>query len=132
MPKQRNDKEDLAEIREDPFIEVVNVLDVEQLMRIRYRLEKIGRKKMVKLLSEVIKQGQSKGLTSDEHFTVDGTLIEGWASLKSFQQNDQKNTPPGDPGNPTVDFHGEKRSNQTHESTTDPDAKLARKAKGKE
>jgi transposase len=83
-------------------------------------------------LSEVVKQAQAKGLTSDEHFTVDGTLIEAWASLKSFQRKDENNQPPDDPGNPTVDFHGEKRSNQTHESTTDPDALLARKGSGKE
>jgi hypothetical protein len=83
-------------------------------------------------LCEVVKQAQEKDLTSDEHFTVDGTLIEAWASLKSFQRKDQKNTPPDDPGNPTVDFHGEKRSNETHESTTDPDARLARKGSGKE
>jgi transposase len=83
-------------------------------------------------LCEVVKQAQEKNLTSDEHFTVDGTLIEAWASLKSFQRKDQKNTPPDDPGNPTVDFHGEKRSNDTHESTTDPDARLARKGSGKE
>jgi transposase len=83
-------------------------------------------------LCEVVKQAQEKKLTSDEHFTVDGTLVEAWASLKSFQRKDGKNTPPDDPGNPTVDFHGEKRSNQTHESTTDPDALLARKGNGKE
>jgi transposase len=83
-------------------------------------------------LAKVVGQAQAKGLTSDEHFTVDGTLIEAWASLKSFQRKDQKNTPPDDPGNPSVDFHGEKRSNQTHESTTDPDARLARKGNGKE
>jgi transposase len=83
-------------------------------------------------LSEVVKQAQEKNLTSDEHFTVDGTLIEAWASLKSFQRKDQKNPPPDDPGNPTVDFHGEKRSNDTHESTTDADARLARKGNGKE
>jgi len=83
-------------------------------------------------LAEVVSQAQHKKLTSDEHFTVDGTLIEAWASLKSFQLKDQKNGPPDDPGNPTVDFHGEKRSNQTHESTTDPDALLARKGNGKE
>jgi transposase len=84
-------------------------------------------------LAEVVRQAQTKGLTSDEHFTVDGTLIEAWASLKSLQRKDQKNgPPPDDPGNPTVDFHGEKRSNQTHESTTDPDALLARKGNGKE
>ena len=83
-------------------------------------------------LCEVVKQAQEKKLTSDEHFTVDGTLVEAWASLKSFQKKDSKNPPPDDPGNSTIDFHGEKRSNQTHESTTDPDALLARKGNGKE
>ena len=83
-------------------------------------------------LLQVVSQAQAQGLTSDEHFTVDGTLVEAWASLKSFQRKDGKNPPPNDPGNPTVDFHGEKRSNQTHESTTDPDALLARKGNGKE
>ena len=83
-------------------------------------------------LSEVVKQAQAKGLTSDEHFTVDGTLIEAWASLKSFQPKGQKREPPDDPSNPTVNFRGEKRSNQTHESSTDPDALLARKGHGKE
>jgi transposase len=83
-------------------------------------------------LCEVVKQAQEKKLTSDEHFTVDGTLVEAWASLKSFQRKEGKNPPPDDPGNPTVDFHGERRSNQTHESTTDPDALLARKGNGKE
>ena len=83
-------------------------------------------------LSEVVSQARDKRLTSDEHFTVDGTLIEAWASLKSFQRKGEKNTPPDDPGNPTVDFHGEKRSNDTHQSTTDPDALLARKGNGKE
>jgi transposase len=83
-------------------------------------------------LGEVVKQAQEKNLTSDEHFTVDGTLIEAWASLKSFQRKNRKDTPPDDPGNPTVDFHGEKRSNETHESTTDADARLARKGNGKE
>jgi transposase len=83
-------------------------------------------------LCEVVNQAKERNLTSDEHFTVDGTLIEAWASLKSFQRKDRKDTPPDDPGNPTVDFHGEKRSNETHESTTDPDALLARKGNGKE
>jgi transposase len=83
-------------------------------------------------LCEVVKQAQEKKLTSDEHFTVDGTLVEAWAGLKSFQRKDGKIEPPDDPGNPTIDFHGEKRSNQTHESTTDPDALLARKGNGKE
>ena len=76
---------------------------------------------------------RKRDLLSDEHFTVDGTLLEAWASLKSFQRKDGKPpAPPDDPGNATVDFHGEKRSNQTHESKTDPDAKMARKGRGKE
>jgi transposase len=84
-------------------------------------------------LCEVVKQAREKGWTSDEHFTVDGTLIEAWAGLKSFQhKNPAKAGPPDDPGNPTVNFQAEKRSNQTHESTTDADAKLARKGHGKE
>ena len=83
-------------------------------------------------LCEVVKQAQAQNLMSDEHFTVDGTLIEAWASLKSFQRKDEKSTPPDDPANPSVDFHGEKRSNQTHESSTDPEALLARKGTGKE
>src|SRR5438477_1236069 len=81
----------------------------------------------------VVQQARERDLLSDEHFTVDGTLLEAWASLKSFQRKDGKPpAPPDDPGNATIDFHGEKRSNQTHESKTDPDAKLARKGKGKE
>jgi len=84
-------------------------------------------------LAQVVAQARSQGLTSDEHFTVDGTLLEAWASVKSFQRKEGKNPPsPDDPGNPTVNFHGEKRSNETHESKTDPDAKLARKGQGKE
>ena len=83
----------------------------------------------------VVAQANGAGLVSREHFSVDGTLIEAWASLKSFKKKDSSNDgepPPDDPGNPSVDFHGEKRSNATHASTTDPDAKLARKGKGKE
>jgi len=84
-------------------------------------------------LAHVVEQARGKGLTSDEHFTVDGTLLEAWASLKSFQpKQDKPAPPPDDPGNPTVDFRGEKRSNQTHESKTDLDARLARKSPGKE
>jgi transposase len=84
-------------------------------------------------LAQVVAQAGARGLTSDEHFTVDGTLLDAWASVKSFQPKAEKKTPPpDDPGNPTVDFHGEKRSNQTHESKTDPESKLARKGGGKE
>ncbi|MGH9655051.1 MAG: IS5 family transposase [Bryobacteraceae bacterium] len=84
-------------------------------------------------LSRIVEHAQERGWASDEHFAVDGTLIEAWASLKSFQRKDRSQAgPPDDPGNPTVNFHGEKRSNQTHESTTDADAKLSRKGNGKE
>ena len=84
---------------------------------------------------KIVEQAQAAGLMSSEHFTVDGTLIEAWASLKSFKAMNEKpgqKPPPDDPGNPSVNFHGEKRSNETHASTTDPEAKLARKGNGKE
>jgi transposase len=84
-------------------------------------------------LLAVVAQARTAKLMSNEHFTVDGTLIESWASLKSFKRKGGKDeTPPDDPGNPTVNFHGEKRGNETHESKTDPEAKLARKGNGKE
>lgn len=84
-------------------------------------------------LAQVVERAREAGLVSDEHFTVDGTLLEAWASLKSFQPKEGKqDTPPDDPGNPTVDFHGQKRSNETHASKTDADALLARKGPGKE
>src|SRR5580658_9850053 len=75
---------------------------------------------------------QVKGLLSDEHFSVDGTLIEAWASMKSFRPKDGSGEPPDAGRNGERDFHGEKRSNETHASTTDPDARLARKAAGRE
>jgi transposase len=80
----------------------------------------------------VVHQAREAGLMSDEHFTVDGTVLEAWASLKSFQRKDAGPTPPDDPGNPTVNFHGETRKNDTHHSTTDRDAQLYRKGQGKE
>jgi transposase len=81
----------------------------------------------------VLAQAQGHQLLSAEHFTVDGTLIEAWAGLKSFKKKGTAAAPPpDDPGNPTVDFHGERRSNATHASTTDPEARLARKGAGKE
>jgi len=84
-------------------------------------------------LARVVEQARGRGLTSDEHFTVDGTLLEAWASAKSFQPKDQQPPPSSDdPGNPTVNFHGQKRSNKTHESSSDRDALLARKGNGKE
>jgi transposase len=79
----------------------------------------------------VVMIAKQRGLISAEHFTVDGTLIEAWASLKSFKKKGAKDEqPPDDPGNPTVNFHGEKRCNDTHESTTDPEAKLYKKGDG--
>jgi IS5 family transposase len=81
----------------------------------------------------VVAQARTADLLSDEHFTVDGTLLEACAGLKSFRKKDEDPTPPpDDPGNPTVNFHGETRRNDTHQSTTDPDARLARKGAGKE
>ena len=82
------------------------------------------------LLLAVLDDAQVKPLLSREHFSVDGTLIEAWASIKSFQPKDGSGPPPGPGRNGERDFHGEKRSNQTHASTTDPDARLYRKAAG--
>jgi len=85
-----------------------------------------------KFFYAVVEHAKRERLTSSEHFTVDGTLIEAWASLKSFKNKDGSDKePPNDQGNPTVDFRGEKRGNETHASTTDPEARLAKKSKGK-
>jgi len=83
----------------------------------------------------VVAEARELKLTSDEHFTVDGTLIEAWASVKSFRPRAEQRsdrTPPDDPGNPSVNFHGERRRNATHQSTTDREARLAKKGAGKE
>ena len=81
------------------------------------------RHRRARSLMRCVAQARTAGLLSDEHFTVDGTLLEAWASLKSFRRKDEGPTPPpDDPGNPTVNFHGESRRNDTHQSTTDPDA----------
>src|SRR5882757_135416 len=86
-----------------------------------------------KFFDLVVDEARGLDLMSDEHFTVDGTLLEACAGLKSFKnQDDVETAPADDPGNPTVNFHGEKRSNETHQSTTDPEALLARKGAGKE
>ena len=85
------------------------------------------------LFDEVVLEADRRGLLSDEHFTVDGTLIEAAASLKSFKPtNGDRPKTTDDPGNPSVDFHAERRSNATHQSTTDPEARLLRKGKCKE
>jgi transposase len=82
--------------------------------------------------AEVLAAIRAEGLLSDEHFTVDGTLVEAWASHKSFRPKDHDRPPSDDPKNPTVNFHGEARRNDTHQSTTDPDARLYKKAVGRE
>lgn len=87
---------------------------------------------------EIYELSRQEGWTSSEHFTADGTLIEAWASFKSFTRKDGQDqakvdsAKDDDPGNPTVNFHGEPRSNQTHQSSTDPESVLYRKGKGKE
>jgi transposase len=86
----------------------------------------------VKFLRAVLDQPKVKVLLSDEHFTVDGTLIQAWASMKSFRPKDGSGEPPTPGRNGERDFHGEKRRNATHASTTDPEAKLYRKGPGKE
>ena len=91
----------------------------ERLLNERFSREFFGK---VKALA------QWRRLTSDEHFTVDGSLIEAWASIKSFRPKDDDGDGGGSGRNPSSDFHGEKRSNQTHESTTDPESRLYRKS----
>jgi transposase len=81
----------------------------------------------------VVEQARTIKLLSDEHFTVDGTLVEAWASLKSFKRKDAgPSDPPDDAGIPTVNYRGERRSNATHQSTTDPNAHMTKKGPGKE
>lgn len=81
-----------------------------------------------KFLEAVLRHPKVKRFLSDDHFSVDGTLVEAWASLKSFRAKDGSDEPPAPGRNGTRDFHGETRTNDTHASTTDPDAKLYRKS----
>ena len=83
-----------------------------------------------KFLAEVLADPAIKPLLSDDHFSVDGTMIDAWASMKSFRPKDGSGEPPAPGRNGARDFHGEKLSNETHASTTDPDARLYKKAKG--
>jgi transposase len=86
-----------------------------------------------KFLAAILAQPRVKTLLSSDHFSVDGTLIEAWASMKSFKPRDGSDEPPADGGrNGEANFHGQKRSNETHASTTDPDARLYKKGAGKE
>ncbi len=105
------------------------VFDATSFTKNRQRLlrHRVGQE----LFQEVVAAAHARGLLSDEHFTVDGTLIEAAASFKSFKPKDGPPPPTdADPGNPSVDFHGEKRSNATHRSTTDPEALLFKKSSG--
>ncbi len=83
-------------------------------------------------MTAVLNLPRVKDLLSDEHFSVDGTLIKAWASMKSFRRKDGNDEPPAPGRNGERDFRGEKRSNETHASTTDPDARLAKKSNGQE
>jgi len=85
-----------------------------------------------KFLAELLNHKEVRSLLSNEHFSVDGTQIAAWASMKSFRAKDGSDEPPSSGRNGERDFHGEKRSNDTHVSTTDPEAKLYRKGSGKE
>lgn len=99
--------------------------------RDRFMSQQIGRA----FFAEIVAAARASGVLSDEHFTVDGTRIEAWASVKSFRPKTEApadRPPPDDPGNPTVNFHGERRTNATHASTTDPEARLYKKGRGYE
>jgi transposase len=114
------------ELEEESFDATVFSKNRERLME-----HEVGRL----FFDAVVRQARGAGLMSDDHFTVDGTLIEAWASLKSFRPKGEERSgdkDQGNPGNRWVDFHGEKRKNETHESRTDPDSLLMRKGPGKE
>lgn len=85
------------------------------------------------LLGEVVREARQRRLISEDHFSIDGTLLQAWASQKSVRPRDEQDPPTGDGGrNQGVDFHGQRRTNETHVSTTDPEAMLARKGRGQE
>jgi len=94
----------------------------------------LGQEIAMAVLGEVIREARRRRLVSEDHFTVDGTLLQAWASLKSVRPRDEQEPPAGEGGgrNPDVDFRGQQRTNQTHVSRTDPEAKLARKGNGQE
>jgi len=110
-----------------------DVFDASTFAKNKERL--LGAEVAPRFFEGVVAQAKAAHLLSAEHFSVDGTLIEAWASLKSFRPRAEEardRRPPDDPGNPTVNFHGEQRSNATHVSLTDVEAELARKGMGKE
>jgi len=83
-----------------------------------------------RFLLQIVEEARRRRLLSDEHFTVDGTLLDAWASMKSVRPNGKDDEPPQAGRNPDVDYRGQRRTNETHRSTTDPDARLARKGNG--
>ena len=105
------------------------VWDATTFTKNRERFERHGL--VQKFFERVVASALVEEHASNDHFTVDGTLIQSWASLKSFRPKDEpRDEPPAEGGsNPSVDFHGQKRSNETHQSATDPEARLARKSK---
>jgi transposase len=111
------------DLTEATFVQSVLSKNQERLLK-----HQVGQK----FFRAVYELSRRENWASDEHFTVDGTLIEAAASLKSFVPKEGADKRDDDPGNPTVDFHGQKRGNATHQSTTDPQARLYRKGKGKE
>jgi transposase len=106
------------------------VWDATSFTKNRDRL--LGGEVASRFLATVLAQPRVKALLSDEHFSVDGTLLEAWASTKSFRPKDGSGPPPGAGRNGEQDFHGQRRSNETHASTTDPDTRLYKKGHGKE
>ena len=106
------------------------VWDASSFSKNRDRL--LARDVAAAFMAAVLNTEEVKGLLSDEHFSVDGTLIQAWASMKSFRRKGGTDEPPSPGRNGERNFHQEKRSNETHASTTDPDARLFRKARGQE
>ena len=112
-------------------------LGVDDAVWVAYRVYKepqptVGCRGDTQVLAELLDQKEVRALLSDEHFSADGTQIAAWASMKSFVAKDGSGEPPSPGRNGERDFHGERRSNETHASTTDPEAKLSKKGKGKE
>ena len=119
----------MAEVEHDLRLGIDDpVWDVTVFTKNRDRL--LGGEIATKFFGAVLDDARIEGLLSDEHFSVDGTLIQAWASMKSFRPKDGSGEPPGPGRNGECDFKGEKRSNETHRSTTDDDARLFRKGGG--
>ena len=113
--------------------ELFSYVDLEERVPAQHPLRLILEAEVAhKFLAALLNHKEVRGLLSDEHFSVDGTKLAAWASMKSFRAKDGSDEPPSGGRNGERDFHGETRSNDTHASTTDPEARLYRKGKGKE